>query len=171
MRTAAAFCPEFSSVADVDVYDGKLTALDYYITSFYLPLIKRAGYHVFHSLPDFDNLMSTTAHIDYSVISTRTLVSRELHGIRVDDVNAYLRGLWLQASAHVDEHGADAKDDGLHKSYLAEHKSAWIQSTEDANFHILFGPLEVQALCKREVVLYVDIQDIHFYVDGTGFDK
>jgi hypothetical protein len=31
--------------------------------------------------------------------------------------------------------------------------------------------MEVQALCKQEVVLYVDVQDIYFYLGQGGSDK
>ncbi|KAH8110420.1 hypothetical protein DFH11DRAFT_1803752 [Phellopilus nigrolimitatus] len=173
---SAVFVPELSripgitSVTDERSYytnDRKLTALTYYLATFYLPTLKRAGHHVLYSLPDFDNLSSTSAHIDYSVISKRTLATDSLFGISVDDVNTFLRGLWLQAAAFIDEYGL--KMDTVAKSFLAELRTPTTDGIDDMHMHLYFGPLQVQPLCKREVVLYLNIQDIHVYLNG-GFD-
>lgn len=167
--SAAIFCPELSSVGGIAVRDTKLAPIDNYIRTSYFPLVKRAGHHVLYSLPDFDDLTSTTAHIDYSVISPGTLATRELHGIAVDEINTYLRGLWLQAATHIDEHGVDNLN--VNKGYLVEHKSTWTHVTEDVNFNIMFGPMAVQPLCRREVVLYLDLQDVYFFPSGTSFNQ
>ena len=170
---AAEFVSEHSSVpglSDSTVEklfyskERKLSALTYYLTKFYLPVLKRAGHHVLYSLPDFDNLKSTTADIDYSVISTRALATDMLYGVRVEDINAFLRGMWLQAAAFVDEHGHSA--DTVSKSFLAELRLPPAEDVDDMHLHLFFGPLQVQALCKREVVLYLDVQDVHVYFGG-----
>ena len=138
----------------------------HYLTKYYLPTVKRAGLHVFHSLPDFDNLTSTTAYIDYSVISTRALAVDTLFGVRVEDINNFLRGLWLQAATFIDECGVSG--DTISKSFLAELRMPPIDDVDDMHLHLFFGPLHVQPLCKREVVLYLDIQDVHMHIGGFG---
>lgn len=142
----------------------------HYLSNFYLPTLKRAGYHVLHSLPDFDNLTSTTAHIDYSVISKRTLSTDVLFGVSVEDINMYLRGLWLQAASYIDEHGFSFDGSAVSKHYLAELRTVWTDTVEDIHMHLYFGPMQVQPLCKREVVLYLDLQNIQVHVGG-GFSE
>ncbi|THH00496.1 hypothetical protein EW145_g7068 [Phellinidium pouzarii] len=159
--------PEIASIPDERGYstkESKLTGLTHYLTKFYLPTLKRAGHHVLYSLPDFDNLASTTAHTDYSVISKRTLSTDALFGVRVEEVNTFLRGLWLQAAAFIDEYGLSA--DTVSKSLLAELHTPLMNGPDDMNLHLHFGPLYVQPLCKREVVLYLDIQDIYVHMGG-----
>lgn len=169
LLTAAVFTeelstlPTISSVTDQKSFytkERKLTALIHYFTKFYFPVLKGAGLHVLHSLPDFDNLTSTSAHIDYSIISKTRLSTNALHGINIDEVNAYLKTLWLQAASYIDEHGLQHGD--VTKTYLAELKSTWSESGEEYDIHIAFGPLQVQAICRREVFLIVDCQEVTF---------
>lgn len=143
----------------------RIAALRHYVGKHYLSLLKRAGYHVLHSLPDFDNL-SRTQKIDYSLVANRSLTTTDIFGISVSAVNTYLKGLWLQAAAHIDEHGT-GDDHSLYSAfYLAEHRTIWQDGKDEINFHAYFGPLQVQPLCKREVVVYLDIQDVYFYMGG-----
>ncbi|KAI5120814.1 hypothetical protein M0805_003211 [Coniferiporia weirii] len=173
---SAVFVPEHSDLpgltsADERGYytrERKLNALTYYLTKFYLPTIKRAGHHVLYSLPDFDNLASTTAHIDYSVINKRTLTTDTLFGVSIVDINTFLRGLWLQAAAFIDEHGLS--HDNVSKTSLAELRTS-TDGIDGMHMHLFFGPLYVQPLCKREVILYLDIQDIHVYLGGSFVGK
>ncbi|KAH8114471.1 hypothetical protein DFH11DRAFT_220480 [Phellopilus nigrolimitatus] len=165
---SAVFEPDLSELPDTTTAaDGrglfagerKLNALTHYLAKFYLQTLKRAGHHVLHSLPDFDNLSSTTAHIDYSVISQSTLSTDSLFGISINDINTFLRGLWLQAAAFIDEHGLS--QDTITQSFLAELRVPAADALDDMNLHLYFGPLHIQPLCKREIVLYLNIQDIH----------
>ena len=100
-------------------------------------------------------------------------VASSLYGVSVESINTYLKGLWLQAASHIDEHGTywtsnGKEEDGI-AHYLAEHRSVWTtQDGQDIHLHVHFGPLKVQALCKKEVVLYLDVQDAYYYL-GTGF--
>ncbi|KAL5504464.1 hypothetical protein ACEPAH_7125 [Sanghuangporus vaninii] len=161
--------PAFKDTQDSRTHfskDHKVNALAYYLTKFYLPTIKRAGLHVFYSLPDFDNLTSTSSYIDYSVTSTRALATDTLFGVRIEDVNNFLRGLWLQAATFVDEYGLSAHN--AEKSFLAELRMPPIDDVDDMHLHLFFGPLHVRPLCNREVVLYLDVQDIHVHFGGFG---
>ena len=155
-------------------HERKLLALTHYLGRHYLQLLKRAGLHVLHSLPDFDNLTITSPHVDYSVISKRTLSTDVLFGIRVEDINAYLRGLWLDAAGWIDEHGLDWTAPSAHENlkyhYLAETRTSWADSLDDLHLHMIFGPLYVQALCKREVILFIDLLDLEVHL-GTGFSE
>ncbi|KAI5120808.1 hypothetical protein M0805_003206 [Coniferiporia weirii] len=148
---------------DDDARKRKLSALTHYLIGSYLPTIKSAGHHVLYSLPDFDKLESTSAHIDYSVINKRTLTTDTLFGVNIADINTFLRGLWLQAAAFIDEHGLSP--DTISKTSLAELKTP-ADGIDGVHMHLFFGPLHVQPLCRREVILYLDIQDMHVYLDG-----
>ncbi|KLO12543.1 hypothetical protein SCHPADRAFT_410840 [Schizopora paradoxa] len=147
--------------------DQKLHALQYYL-KLYLHVFKCAGLHVLYSLPDYDNLLSTIATVDYSSISQRSLAVDKVFGIDITAINLYLRKLWLESAAYIDDHGC-SHDHHEHrfKHYLAEHRTTWNDSTEDYHIHMKFGPLRVRAMCKREVVLYLDLQDILFHAGGT----
>ncbi len=58
-----------------------------------------------YSLPDYDNLAVTSADIDYSAISKHTLAVDEVFGVDISTINLYLRNLWLQSAAYIDDHG------------------------------------------------------------------
>lgn len=172
---AAEFCYEHSFIPGITtVVDEKtaymkerrLNSLTHYITKYYLPLLTRAGYHVLYSLPDFDLLGVTSSEIDYSVISKSTLSHHSLFNIKVSEINAYLRSQWLPQAAYIGEFGFDIKASTDFKGFLAEHCTAWASSEEEVQFHVKFRPLAVQALCKREVIVYFDIQDIFFHMGG-----
>ncbi|KAA1474431.1 hypothetical protein DENSPDRAFT_882795 [Dentipellis sp. KUC8613] len=170
---SATFCDYLSDLPDLvtkgsEFKSRELTALTHYLRQHYLALLQRAGLHVLYSLPDFDNLARTSA-IDYSLAAHHAPSAGAIFGIAVADVNTFLRGLWLQAAAHIDEFGTDAA--GAEAFYLAEHRSVWKEEGEEVLFHACFGPLQVQPLCKREVVLYMTVQDVHFYLGGFDSEK
>ncbi len=56
------------------------------------------------------------------------------------------------------------------KHYLAEHRTIWADAAEDIHIHMFTGPLRVRAMCKREVILFIDMQDILFHV-GSAFSE
>ncbi|THU95309.1 hypothetical protein K435DRAFT_839574 [Dendrothele bispora CBS 962.96] len=142
--------PGITTAVDGNVLN-KSNALQHYLKH-YLHIFKCGGFHVLYSLPDFDNLSITTAHIDYSVISKHTLA--------VD--NLYACGFKLMPTTV----NTLASDKDVTKTFLAEHRTNWKDSTEDIQIHITSGPLQIQALCKREVIMYIDLQDIRFHTNG-----
>lgn len=148
----------------------RVDALVHWISRFYFPLLKRAGLHVYHALPDFAHSNSvSSSHVDYSVMSSAGLAAQEIAGVRVEDVNEYLKGLWLQAAAYIDEHPVgDEFDHNSPQYYLAEHKSSW--SGEDCHFHMYFGPMNIRTLCRREVILYININELEVRF-GSGFSR
>jgi hypothetical protein len=175
--TAATLIPELSTFPNfVPLFDEKsfytkdrkINSLTTYISKNYLSLFKRGGYHVLYSLPDFDNLTVTTAHIDYSIISKRALAVHQIYSISIDTINAYLRGLWLEAAAYIDDHGVGTDAASIGKHLLAEHNTSWTHNVEDIHLRLFFGPLQVQALCKREVILFIDLHDFDVHIGG-GF--
>ena len=173
----AVYVAELSSMAGITTAvdekafvnrERKLNALLHYITKQYLVVFKRAGLHVLHSLPDFDNQINTTAHIDYSVIAKRRLSTYKIYGCTVDEINSYLRSLWLQAVSYHDHCGKE-ENLSVSKFFLAEHTTQWEDSVEDLLMHMCFGPLQIQALCQREVILYIDLLDVDvFFGEGSA---
>ncbi|THH09766.1 hypothetical protein EW145_g1793 [Phellinidium pouzarii] len=138
----AVFVPEHSDLPGITSAD-----------ELYLPTLKRAGHHVLYSLPDFDTLASTTSHIDYSIINdSSTLTTDTLHGVNITDINNFLRGLWLQAAAFVDEHGLSI--DTVSKTSLAELRTS-TEGIDGIHMHLCFGPIYIQPLCKREIILCI----------------
>ena len=136
----------------------------HYITIYYLPLLKCAGLHVLHSLPDFRLSTIPPAHvIDYSASATVDLKEQKsiMFGIKVANVNEYLKNLWWRAAAHIAEYGF-GYNEGQHNYHLVEHKTSQLllNSRDHGQFHLSFGPMQVQFLCKREAILYFDLCDV-----------
>ena len=155
--------PQFIDINDEkDSYEDnrKVKHLTHYITQYYLPIFKRGGFHVLYSLPDFDDLVSTTSHIDYSIISKRALSVEKLHGIEIEAINEHLRGSWLQSATHIDSHETATDNESMGKQLLAEHNTQWNNTVEDMHMRMYFGPLQIRALCTREVILFMDFQDL-----------
>ncbi|KLO12433.1 hypothetical protein SCHPADRAFT_420281 [Schizopora paradoxa] len=150
--------------------DQKLHALQHYLKQ-YLHVFKCAGLHVLYSLPDYDNLSSTVATVDYSSISKHSLAVDKVFGIDITTINLYLRNLWLQSASYIDDHGS-SHDHHEHRlnHYLAEHRTTWTDAAEDIHIHMYTGPLRVRAMCKREVILYLDMQDVLFHMGGAFSD-
>ncbi|TFY80143.1 hypothetical protein EWM64_g3867 [Hericium alpestre] len=136
-----------------------------YLGPQYLGLLKRAGYHVLHALPDFDNL-SRSRDVDYSVVSRGPLIINEIFGISIKEVDSYLQKLWLDATAYIDEHGVGESYNMATPFHLAEHRCRWNDESVDAYIHTVFGPLKVEPLCQSEVVLWLDVHDVHFFTGG-----
>ena len=172
---AAGLVTELSSFSDISVLhnekyfytrDQKITTLSQYVLRHYLPLFKRGGFHVIYSLPDFDSLSATTVHVDYSIISKRSLSIDRLYDFEISTINDYLRNLWLQCATYIDEFGVGHDDVTIGKHLLAEHNTRWTRNVEDIHLRMFFGPLSVQALCKREVILFIDLQDFEVHFGG-----
>jgi hypothetical protein len=166
--TAASFLRECSAFVNgnklgSEEIDRHHRSIVKYLSTDYLPLLRKAGVHCIYSLPDFDNL-SRTHLIDYSAVSEVDIETFDLFGIHIDTINTSLIGRWLKGAACVDEL-EEGHDHSLSGEFaLAEHRGV----CDDTYFHAFFGPPQIRALCSKEVIFYIDIQDLHFYLDG-GF--
>lgn len=155
--------------------ESKFKALRSYIMGSYLPLLKKAGLHVYYNLPHYDVLSSSSFYIDYSTISNYFEGDERIHGISIDDINNYLRKLWDQADSSSDGHDF-SMDDHLTISnvFLAKHRTVYsiaeAYETVDVGIDMTFGPLTVKPLCQREALIIVDLQEILFYNRGD-FDR
>jgi hypothetical protein len=168
--SAASFLREFSSFSNgnnlgSEVVDRHHKSIVNYLLKYYLPLLRKAGFHCIYSLPDFDSL-SRTHLIDYSATSEVEIDTHEIFGINIDAINKFMTGRWLEGAAYVDEleEGHDHSLSG--KFALAEHRGV----RDDIHFHVFFGPPQIRALCSNEVIFYINVQDLQFYVDG-GFHR
>lgn len=131
--------------------------LTHYIKNNYLQMFKRGGFHVLYSLPTFD---ATKPHIDYSIISKRALSVDKLHGVEIESINEYLRRSWLQSATYIDEQGQTSDYELMGKLLLAKHNTQWTGNADDVEFQMYFGPLQIRALCEREVLLTMDLQEL-----------
>ena len=138
-------------------------ALVYYLTEFYLPILRDAGHHTLYSLPDFAATTSPKK-VDYSVISTRDLPGAELFGVSVEDINGNFRRLWGQATEYIKQNGFS--DDRTGFNFLAEMRATKIINGVTMDVQLSLGPMNIQALCKTEIVLYLAVQDILVFHEG-----
>lgn len=151
--------------------ESKFNALKNYIVGSYLPLLKKAGLHVYYSLPHYDVLLSSSFHIDYSTISKYLEAEDRIHGINVEEINNYLRKLWDLADSSADGHDF-SMDDHIAATQLILAKYRAIYSvtesyeTVDVGIDMTFGPLTVKPLCRWEALVIVDLQELLFYNGG-----
>ena len=143
----------------------KWTALIDLLKGQYFPAFKRAGYHALYSLPEFNNFHGVITQVDYSSSSDYSFLVDSVHDVSVEDINGKLREHWLSAAALIDDQGCTHDDEELCiKHFLAEHKSFWMQSVEDLRMHVLCNPMRARALCNRELILILDIDEINFFL-------
>lgn len=143
-------------------------ALPYYLRK-YLDFLHHAGQHVLFSLPDFDDERLDTI-IDYSLDSHQVRNAdtevEEVFGVSIEQINKQLSSRWLKAILD--------NNDGAKRSEicLAEYRSNWtaLGDHTDLQFHVKFGAPKVKGLCKREVILYFNIDELLVYND-TDFTK
>ncbi|KAF8519038.1 hypothetical protein BU17DRAFT_66195 [Hysterangium stoloniferum] len=117
----------------------------------------------------FDNL-SRTHLIDYSTLCDIEIETDAIYGINIDAINKFLAGRWLEATALIDRlsHGYEYHDhDKVTGKYaLAEHRAV----CEDIHFRAFFGPPQLGVRCDKEVVFTIDIEELHFFLEG-GFES
>ncbi len=161
--------PDAVKKAAADKRNDTIKALEFYILN-YVEFIKRAGYHVFYSLPDFDSLASRTDLIDYSLESINDEsfydAPRLINGIDIETINYYLKTVWHNIAAKFDYKGGLL--DGHDEFSIIEHTSNWTETNSKLHdFHAKFGAPYVKMLCKHELVLFIDIDSIDFFGIGT----
>jgi hypothetical protein len=144
-------------------------ALSFYLTR-YLELLKHAGHHVLHSLPDFDddNLRLT---IDYALISAVHEIHEtapEVHGIPLTVINGFLARRWTNALMLIQDRRGPPHD--ILTVSLAEFKSVWADLHVGVHFHIKFGAPKVKPICPREVLITFSASEILFY-DSEDFKR
>ncbi|TFY74900.1 hypothetical protein EWM64_g9112, partial [Hericium alpestre] len=121
-------------------------ALKTYLSQ-YLIFLKHAGYHVFYTLPDFDDVKGTDP-INYSLATHADGVP--ILSITVENMTKYLASRWTEATYRSDK---SAKF-----RYLFEVQNA----VDDVKFSISFRPPIVKALCEHEVAFIFDIKKLQF---------
>lgn len=134
----------------------------------YLQLLHSTGRLVLLSLPDMDRDGMRTP-IDFSAIAT---VSRldgidKVLGVSVEDINDFLNSRWLHLAMSV---GFAKVNAAKSVASLIECRSTWQSSKTDAHFVVNFGAPRVAALCSREAVIFLSLEDVIFYQseDLTG---
>jgi hypothetical protein len=127
----------------------------------YLEFLEHAGHHTLFDIPDFDDDKYSPV-IDYSLGCTPQDVDRlcsneVVHGIDLSQINNFLHKKWLSIARLG--HPKDQLS-----VCMAEISSTWLMNaTIDSKFHIQFGPPTVKALCKHEVILTFDVENIAFF--------
>lgn len=153
--------------------DSKVEALkDYYVD--YFALLKKAGHHVLLSLPDFDDLDSTSASIDYSVIYQTDTASEftYIFDMSVEGINNYLKSLWLQAVSLIDKSPEILDNHDRSKEYLlSRYKDSYKPYGENIDLTFTFGPLKVAALCKIEAIIYINIGAVDYEFSSRNKSK
>jgi hypothetical protein len=128
-----------------------------YLKDHYLPTFKNAGHYILHALPDHDNLLETTAHIDYSFrapVDCRAYVEH-IHGIHIDDINRYLSALWTLYAKKQTE--LVEGDDSILRAQI---QTDWINRVNGVKYRLVLGQPRAEVFCTREVVLFVDVEAV-----------
>ncbi|KZT30121.1 hypothetical protein NEOLEDRAFT_1055067 [Neolentinus lepideus HHB14362 ss-1] len=139
-------------------------ALTFYLTK-YLEYLREAGYHVFYSLPDWDNDGEPQSmEIDFSAICDVRHLDFEgvdFCGISIETINTHLSKVWLEAAMIVETE--DTHID-YHDVCLAEYRSTWTDLVDlTEQFCIRFDAPRVRVLCDSEAVLYFKISELAFF--------
>ncbi|PIL22499.1 hypothetical protein GSI_15188 [Ganoderma sinense ZZ0214-1] len=127
----------------------------------YLDLLHAAGHHVLFSLPQFGDQGGMPMVIDHSLMSTSQLWIGDIHGITVNQINAYLTSIWLK-SAMLAQHDVKAGIDWRTRC-LAEFSSSSHGARSYGRFKVKFGPPRVEILCAKEVVIYFNIEELDLF--------
>ncbi|TFK51257.1 hypothetical protein OE88DRAFT_1629687 [Heliocybe sulcata] len=139
-------------------------ALTFYLTR-YLEYIREAGYHVFYSLPDWDNdghphsleidfsAFTDVRHLDFEGVDFR--------GVSIETINTHLSKVWLEAAMIVER---EETHFDYHSVCLAEYRSTWTDIGDlQEQFCIRFDAPKVRILCDTEAVLYFKISELAFF--------
>ncbi|KAI0700946.1 hypothetical protein BC835DRAFT_322712 [Cytidiella melzeri] len=126
----------------------------------YLNFLHNAGHHILFCFPEFDD--SNMQHLfDYSMAARTLAGTKEIYGIEIEKINNHLSTSWLKAA--MISGPAEASSSNRASVSLAEWQSSWSSQNFGVNFHIMFGPPKVEALCGQEAVIYFILDDILFY--------
>ncbi|KAF8578110.1 hypothetical protein K439DRAFT_1663900 [Ramaria rubella] len=110
----------------------------------YLPLLRMAGFHCLHALPDFGSAPEKYL-VDYSVVSE----------IDIENNNTITQG-------HRKETALSIKD--FKAGTLAEQRGTY----KDIDFRITCGFPEVRELCSKEALLYIDVREVTLEYRGKS---
>ena len=127
----------------------------------YLELLQDAGNHVLFSLPQF-NQHVMPMEIDYSLAShpDEHLWQEFIYDVSVDQINMYLSSLWLK-STMLAQGGIMKRDPDWRLQCLTE----FVRKEAGRSYRLRFGAPRVNILCSKEVVVYFDIDEVHFFND------
>lgn len=133
----------------------------------YLPLLHKAGFHCLHALPNIGDL-GCNHTLDYSLIRKAELGNVHLDRISIDAVNCALKCRWLEATMRIDELDSGHEHSLAGKLAIAVYRNVAGDGMNSWEFRASFDPPQIQALCPKEVVLYLDVQDLQ--ASGAGYD-
>ncbi|KAI0826877.1 hypothetical protein BC628DRAFT_226366 [Trametes gibbosa] len=134
-----------------------------YLTQ-YLELIHSAGNHVLFSLPQFDQ-RATQAELNYSLIGDSIEYYdwlENINGVTFEQMNAYMSSVWLKSAMLAQEQVPSSTTDWRPRC-LAE----FSRSEGKYPFRMQLGAPTVKILCEREVVIWFDIDELHFFAEAN----
>ncbi|PAV23026.1 hypothetical protein PNOK_0009300 [Pyrrhoderma noxium] len=153
--------PNYSEFEDIsDIY--KLTS---YLTSYYLPLLAKAGHHALYSLPDFNNLSATASYVDYSFLRKDSIIVDKIYGISAKDINIYLCWLWFQAHYYVLGNGA--RENNSLQTFLSEMRIPVMYGNEKHFMKLVLRPMQIRLLCSKEIILEIDFREARILGDNN----
>jgi hypothetical protein len=116
------------------------------VATHYLPtLVASASLHLFVLPPS----RSAGRTIDHAILLNSLLSRDNVFGVELQKINDVLGHYWL--SSISDGAGLQAGKN----SHLAEYRTSWPLSEGSLFARYTFSPMRVQALCEKEVILYI----------------
>lgn len=135
----------------------------------YLRFLTKAGHHVIYSLPDWDS-DGLTRMIDFSVSANSNSLAHHIHtyaSVEFGKINHYLHSAWSRVYHEIyrDEEmvfSGKRQQSAISREHrsLLEYKSDKL--VDGIAFHAHFGPITVDPLCAKEVVVFININKILF---------
>ena len=160
--------PERSSLASPasKVQTHKPDSLAHWLTTRYIPTLLEAGHLHLFTLPPA--LRGSHREIDHAQVTNCRLPAEKIWGIALKDINELLVHRWLTAVTYLSTRPSAPSAQDEKDIFLAEHRTLW----DDAEMDVLitFGPLILEALCEREVVLFINLSALKLYGENSyGF--
>lgn len=143
----------------------------------YLLFLTKAGHHVIYSLPDWDD-DGLKREIDFSISANAHSLAKHIDtysSIEFDQINRYLLDTWRKVHDQLYEDFEMVFDGKRQKSAISREVKSLLEYqseklVDDIAFHAHFGAITVAPLCAKEVVVFINIDEILFgdHLDFTG---
>ncbi|PCH33793.1 hypothetical protein WOLCODRAFT_112517, partial [Wolfiporia cocos MD-104 SS10] len=159
--------PKAKLISEDAIVAGK-PALAFYMKK-YLEFLQDAGNNILFSLPDFD-ISRTQLKIDYSELLEHPFrFTDQIYGVSMATINEQLSSSWIKAAMLAG--GILGQNIDWKATALAEYRGPWASHDATVQFNIKFGAPRINAVCSKEVILYINLNEITFYQDEESPDN
>lgn len=135
----------------------------------YLRFLTKAGHHVIYSLPDWDD-DGLTRTIDFSISANSHSLAKHIDtyaAVEFININQHLHKAWHDVYHKIYEDDELLFSGKRQKSAISREFRSLLEYhseklVDGIAFHADFGPITVAPLCAKEVVVFINIDEIMF---------